>query len=64
MNQVTDSFSFPRFGKVLKKYISENWRQLAMGAGLVFGAMIICECFISIVKSHYYSPEYIERFQD
>lgn len=64
MNQVTDSFSFPRFGKVLKKYISENWRQLAMGAGLVFGAMIICECFISIVNSHYYSPEYIERFQD
>lgn len=64
MNQVTDSFSFPRFGKVLKKYISENWRQLAMGAGLVFGAMIIFECLISIVNSEYYSSEYIERFQE
>ena len=63
MNQITDSFSFPRFGKVLKKYISENWRQLAMGAGLVFGAMIICECLIGFTSADYYDADYLDRFQ-
>lgn len=63
MNQVTDSFSFPRFGKVLKKYISENWRQLAMGAGLVFGAMIICECLIGFTGAEYYKADLLDRFQ-
>lgn len=63
MKQMTDSFSFPRLGKLMKKYISENWRLLAMGIGLIFGAMILIESLISVTNYSRYTLEWDIRYE-
>lgn len=50
MTTVNQTFSAPRFGRFLKKYIGENYRQLLLFSALILGLMLFMAIFTTLTS--------------